>query len=70
MIDAHAIARLHDQATSHWHNEAGGVEGKGFLCFVLDQHRANFDLWHQEDRARDTSATAEHIARSNARSTG
>jgi CRISPR/Cas system CMR-associated protein Cmr1 (group 7 of RAMP superfamily) len=29
---------------------------------VLAQHRANFDLWHQEDMARDMSATAENIA--------
>jgi hypothetical protein len=29
---------------------------------ILAQHRANFDLWHQEDLARDMSATAENIA--------
>ena len=29
---------------------------------ILSQHRANFDLWHQEDLARDMSATAENIA--------
>ena len=62
MIDAHEISRLHDHATSLWHNEAGVIETKGFLCFVAEQHRANFDLWHEEDRARDTSATAENIA--------
>jgi CRISPR/Cas system CMR-associated protein Cmr1 (group 7 of RAMP superfamily) len=62
MIDAHEIARLHDHATSLWHSEAGEIETKGFLCFVVSQHRANFDLWHEEDRARDTSETAEHIA--------
>jgi hypothetical protein len=62
MIDAHAIARLHEQATSLWHSEADGIATQGFLCFIAEQHRANFDLWHEEDRARDTSATAENIA--------
>jgi hypothetical protein len=32
------------------------------LAAILAQHRANFDLWHQEDLARDMSATAENIA--------
>jgi hypothetical protein len=36
--------------------------GDLFMASVLAQHRANFDLWHQEDMARDMSATAENIA--------
>jgi hypothetical protein len=36
--------------------------GDALMAFILDQHRANFDLWHQEDLARDMSATAENIA--------
>jgi len=36
--------------------------GDRFMKAVLAQHRANFDLWHQEDMARDMSATAENIA--------
>jgi CRISPR/Cas system CMR-associated protein Cmr1 (group 7 of RAMP superfamily) len=62
LIDAHEITRQHDRATSLWHSEAAAIESTGFLCFVLAQHHANFDLWHEEDRARDTSATAENIA--------
>jgi CRISPR/Cas system CMR-associated protein Cmr1 (group 7 of RAMP superfamily) len=62
LIDAHEITRKHDHATTLWHSSASEVETKGFLCFVLSQHHANFDLWHEEDRARDTSATAENIA--------
>ena len=38
------------------------VPGNSLLVAILDQHRANFDLWHQEDMARDMSATAENIA--------
>ena len=32
------------------------------MSAIIAQHRANFDLWHQEDLARDASATAENIA--------
>ncbi len=32
------------------------------MQLVEAQHRANFDLWHEEDRARDKSASAEGIA--------
>jgi len=35
---------------------------EGLMSTILAQHRANFDLWHQEDMARDMSATAENIA--------
>jgi Protein of unknown function (DUF4254) len=62
MIDADEIIRHQDQATILWHSEAGAIEAQGLLCTILQQHHANFDLWHQEDRARDTSATAENIA--------
>jgi len=62
VIHAQEILRLHDQATALWHEKTQDVEPDGFLADVLHQHRANFDLWHQEDRARDTSATAEGIA--------
>ena len=62
MIDAQEIAQLQDQATRVWHTEADGIQAKAFLCCVLEQHRANFDLWHEEDRARDVEATPEEIA--------
>jgi hypothetical protein len=32
------------------------------MISIVAQHRANFDLWHQEDMARDMGATAENIA--------
>jgi len=38
------------------------ASGGRFMQIVRAQHRANFDLWHQEDMARDMSATAENIA--------
>ncbi len=39
-----------------------GTPGDILMAAIIAQHRANFDLWHQEDMARDMSATAENIA--------
>jgi Protein of unknown function (DUF4254) len=58
-FSARAMAALQDDATAAWHRdaEAGRRGGGAFMDTVLAQHRANFDLWHTEDRARDPRAT-------------
>lgn len=64
MLDATLIAALQANATVQWH----AVHGKDpqprspFEKLVLDQHRANFDLWHREDAARDPLAGDQAIA--------
>ena len=64
MLDAARILRLHDLATARWHGSTAALpvaEG-AFDQLVIDQHRANFDLWHREDEARDPRAQDHHIA--------
>lgn len=63
-FDAREIAALHDRSTALWHREADPqhVFGSAFLDLVLAQHRANFDLWHTEDRARAPRASDAQIA--------
>jgi Protein of unknown function (DUF4254) len=58
------IAGLHDRATRLWHDDSFHVVATGhpFEGTVLAQHRANFDLWHTEDRARAPHATDADIA--------
>ena len=65
MLDAPAITRLHDETTIQWH----GPQTKDFPLdptnldsLIRAQHRANFDLWHEEDKARDPEATDQQIA--------
>jgi hypothetical protein len=55
MLSAAQIVRLHDQATLFWHDPSipRPTAATHFEQLVLDQHRANFDLWHREDAARD-----------------
>lgn len=63
-FSAREIAALHDRSTALWHREPDPhqVFGGDFLEVVLAQHRANFDLWHTEDRARAPQATDHEIA--------
>ncbi|MGA8528487.1 MAG: DUF4254 domain-containing protein [Acidobacteriaceae bacterium] len=58
------IAHLHDRATSLWHRneDPHHIHAQDFYDTVLNQHRANFDLWHTEDRARDPRASDRDIA--------
>jgi hypothetical protein len=60
MLNALLIIRMHDESTLAWHGTPpdgeSGVDDT-VMAAVLAQHRANFDLWHEEDKARDPSAT-------------
>ncbi|MGC2618057.1 MAG: DUF4254 domain-containing protein [Acidobacteriaceae bacterium] len=64
LLNAREIAALHDRATHQWHADPGVLAScdPAFPDTVLAQHRANFDLWHTEDRARDPRATPADIA--------
>jgi hypothetical protein len=55
MLFAADIVRLHDLSTAHGHAPATAAPeaSSPFAQLVLDQHQANFDLWHREDEARD-----------------
>jgi hypothetical protein len=74
-FSARAIADLHDRANALWHRdpqadppldsaaqETSSPKSQVFLQTVLAQHRANFDLWHTEDRARAPHATDSDLA--------
>jgi Protein of unknown function (DUF4254) len=62
MVDAAHIVGLQAEATRRWHEPAEMPPSSEELdSLVLGQHRANFDLWHEEDKARDPKATPERI---------
>ena len=64
MLDASHIVELQCRATGRWHQPgAAEVSPEAALDrLVLEQHRANFDLWHEEDKARDPRASDAAIA--------
>ena len=70
MLDARQITQLHDQATLRWHQDATRPDPLPFaqpedpdslIQMALAQHRANFDLWHEEDKAREPDVSDAHI---------
>lgn len=62
MMDAAHIVKLQEAATRAWHEPAEmPAAAREFDELVVAQHRANFDLWHEEDQARDPQATPESI---------
>jgi hypothetical protein len=65
MLDSQQIVLLQDRLTAAWHRAettAEAAEANSWLELVARQHRANFDLWHIEDEARDPLATDAQMA--------
>ena len=63
MLSSTHILELHDHFTAHGHDasSAAPTPASPFDQLVLDQHQANYDLWHREDAARDPEATDHSI---------
>lgn len=52
-----------DLANEQWHHlEAGSPSSGEVASLIMAQHRANYDLWHQEDAARSPDASDGAIA--------
>ena len=56
MLDALLITRMHDEMTAVLHESENEVAVQtsvdGLMALAIGQHRANFELWHEEDKAR------------------
>jgi len=69
MLNAIEITQLHDEATHRWHRDIAAPdpplpqESADLHNLVLAHHRANFDLWHEEDKVREPDASDSDIAR-------
>lgn len=67
MLDAFHITRLQDKVTVDWHTNLPPTPPSDGSSQTLDElllahHRANFDLWHEEDKAREPGASDSRIA--------
>lgn len=65
MLSATAITELHDRETRAAHQvpiRTLPLPRDPWLALVASQHRANFELWHIEDRARDPQASDADLA--------
>jgi len=70
MVSAAEIVQLQDRLTREWHENPDAPVGESspgpdgeWAGLVARQHRANFDLWHIEDKARTPGASDAEIAR-------
>lgn len=64
-VNPHDLARvadLQERWTAEWHEAATPPCDDVFESLAEREHRANFDLWHEEDGARDPAATDAEIA--------
>ena len=59
---AQKIASCQTIWTQVWHGVEENAATAPLLALAQQQHRKNFDLWHEEDKARDPSATDAQIA--------
>lgn len=59
---ASEITSYHDQLTEKWHQEQPGVDTAEPFRVFAEQHLANFELWHIEDRARAPYADDHELA--------
>ena len=64
MVNAKKIVSLHDERTRRWHNAPPRFDGdpSSLDMAVEQQHFANFQLWHEEDKARIPGAHDSEIA--------
>ncbi|HVH88191.1 MAG TPA: DUF4254 domain-containing protein [Terriglobales bacterium] len=57
-----SIPAMQDEYTARWHSDPQAGSGTGLESLVVEEHRQNFALWHEEDRARAPLAPPEQIA--------
>ncbi|HTV08529.1 MAG TPA: DUF4254 domain-containing protein [Candidatus Aquilonibacter sp.] len=63
MLNAKKIVRLQAEATRVWHADAEMPAEGEFDALVVEQHRANYELWHEEDKARDPEVIGAEMVR-------
>lgn len=61
MLNAFSITEMQDNKMLVWHGVGMDTEAEGLMGIATAQHRANFDLWHEEDKARDPGASDAEI---------
>ena len=63
-FDAHKIGETQNQMTIAWHSPGEVAPASGELMrLVLENHHCNFELWHEEDKARREDKGFEYVYR-------
>ena len=51
-IDVARLLALQERKTDEWHRTSFAASETGLHGLVEEEHRCNFELWHEEDKAR------------------
>jgi hypothetical protein len=62
MIDVKSIAQMQVETTALWHRSPYENNYEGALAIACQQHRFNYELWHEEDIARSKEVSDAQIA--------
>ena len=57
------ISEYQTTLVKEWHQTEPTISTDGFLKLVAEQHLRNFNLWHEEDIARDPDVSDKEMAR-------
>jgi len=64
LLDVDRLVRLHEASVERWHDvPITHDEREPLWKLILLNHAYNFQLWHEEDKARDPRATDTEMAR-------
>lgn len=62
-LDVPGLLSLQEKKTEEWHHAPFAPSATGVLALVEEEHRCNFMLWHEEDRARRDDQGFEFVYR-------
>ncbi len=60
-INVSEILELQRQKVIDWHGSENNHDQEGFLKIVADNHWMNYQLWHEEDKARREDKGFEYV---------
>jgi hypothetical protein len=60
-VDVARLLALQERKTDEWHRTPFAPSEKALLALVEDEHHCNFELWHEEDKARRDDQGHEYV---------
>ncbi len=62
-IDVPGLLALQERKTEEWHRSPFAPSASALLALVEENHHCNFELWHEEDKARREDQGFEYVYR-------
>lgn len=62
-VDVDLLCELQAAKTAEWHERAFAASQSDLPALVEENHHCNFELWHEEDKARRDDLGHEHVYR-------